>query len=134
MSKEEYNKSALITTEDERLAYKKKSKTSSKSNSGKRSDHKHNYEQIIIEHGNRRPEYYWAKRCKICGRVDDGDRFKDISKKGLIKKKKIIKLQSGTSYSFEIFYSFIELKQLFPNTSIIRNIDYKKGEYEEVKG
>ena len=29
--------------------HKKKSKTSSKSNSSKRSDHKHNYENVVIE-------------------------------------------------------------------------------------
>ncbi len=52
----------------EECRHRKKSKTSSKSNSSKRADHKHQYERIILKWicG-----FRWAKRCAICGRVDD---------------------------------------------------------------
>ena len=52
--------------DDEFIRYRKKSKTSSKSNSSKRADHKHKYERIILKwiFG-----YKWGKRCSICGRI-----------------------------------------------------------------
>lgn len=48
--------------------YKKKS-DSSKSNSGKRSKHKHDYEKIIVG-GYGLFGWSWGKRCMICGRCD----------------------------------------------------------------
>lgn len=138
MSEEkEYTKRTLVTTEEETSAHKKKSKTSSKSASTKRSDHKHDYEPIIIEYdkGRLTNKYYWAKRCKICGRVDDNPGwFKPDGKKGLIKKKETVKLQSGDTFTFDIFYSFRELQKLFPGTAIMKCTNYGRGEYEEVKG
>ena len=134
MSEEkEYTKRTLVTTEEETSDHKKKSKTSSKSNSDRRSNHKHDYEPVIIEEEHSRKEYHWAKRCKICGRVDDRGWFKDDSKKDLIKRKETIKFQSGDTFTFDIFYSFRELQKLFPGASIIKCTNYGRGEYEEVK-
>jgi hypothetical protein len=43
-----------------------------------RSDHRHEYEQVcvdahgyVIERGVKRPRYYVAERCAVCGRVGD---------------------------------------------------------------
>ena len=135
MSEEkDYTKRTLVTTEEETSAHKKKSKTSSKSSSRKRSDHKHDYEPVIIESGLSQEKYYWVKRCKVCGRVEDNyGWFMPNAKKGLVKKKETVKLKSGGTYTFEIFYSFRELQKLFPGTAILRRVYNGGVEYEEVK-
>ena len=51
---------------DEIAKHRKKSKSSDKSQSSKRSDHKHQYEKVICLHSNWAT---WNNRCKICGRM-----------------------------------------------------------------
>jgi hypothetical protein len=50
--------------------YRKKSQTSSKSDSKKRTDHKHKYESVIIV-DRVFTAIYWGKRCSICGRIQE---------------------------------------------------------------
>lgn len=127
----EYSKRSLVGAEEEMAAHKKKSKTSSKSASKKRSNHRHDYERVIIESGFSGAEYYWAKRCRICGRVDDSGLFKEAAMEGLVKRYEKAKLKEST-YLFRIFYSSDELKNLFPDTAVLK-YNYDKREYEEVK-
>ena len=120
MSKEkEYDKRTLVSPEEEIPTHKKKSTTASKSSAKKRSNHKHDYERVIIQSPINEKEYFWGKRCKICGRVDDRDMFKSDSTKGLVKKKVKVELNSSTHY-FNIFYSIKELKKLFPEVPILK--------------
>lgn len=53
---------------DDEPRHRRKSRTASKSNSGKRADHKHQYEKIILKwiFG-----FRWSRRCSVCGRIDD---------------------------------------------------------------
>lgn len=60
-------------TEDTGL-YRKKSQTASKSDSKKRTDHKHKYEPVIIA-DRVFAAIYWGKRCSICGRMQERTRF-----------------------------------------------------------
>lgn len=62
--------------------YRKKSK-SSQSNSKKRSDHKHQYEKVIIF--NPFFGFCWGKRCSICGRTEYSYHFcNPLSREGLM--------------------------------------------------
>lgn len=48
--------------------HRKKSKTASSSASAKRSDHKHQYEKVIMGSW---LGFQWATRCTVCGRFND---------------------------------------------------------------
>ena len=99
--------------------HKKKSENKSKSN--KRSNHKHDYERVILQQWG--DNYSWGKRCKICGRViDEWKRTED-----LIKSKYYI---SEFKSTIEIFYSPSELKKKFPNLPILKQEGWKT--YKEV--
>lgn len=128
-NEKEYNRRDLISIENESPTHKKKSETSSKSASIKRSNHKHDYEKVIIESGLSAPKYYWGKRCRICGRVDDSGMFKEGATEGLVKKVEKVQVQEDR-YSFKIFYPLRELKTLFPDTTIL---EYNSRKYEEMK-
>lgn len=54
--------------EEEMGPYRSKSSTASKSNSKKRSDHKHSYKRIILHYGS--DCFAWGRQCEICGRID----------------------------------------------------------------
>lgn len=47
----------------------KKSKTAKTSRSGKRSDHKHQYQKVILHYGG--SAFSWGWQCELCGRIDD---------------------------------------------------------------
>lgn len=99
--------------------YHKKGKRS-KSNSNKRSNHKHEYEKIIYEDWF---GYSWGKRCKICGRIDtyyshfSSENYKDF--RGTI-------IHGGRSRSM----SPAEIRQVIPNVPIYNRTE--TGEYELV--
>ena len=64
----------MLSGTDETGVYRKKSRTASKSDSKKRADHKHKYEPVIIA-DRPFPALYWGKRCSICGRMQERNRF-----------------------------------------------------------
>ena len=134
MAKEkEYSNRALVAPEEESPLHKKKSKTSSRSLVEKRSKHKHDYESVIIDSGFvENIKFFWGKRCRICGRVDDSGMFKQNATKGLVKRTEKVTLKSGETSTFKIFYSAKDLKKLFPDAPIIRCVNYGKREYEEI--
>jgi hypothetical protein len=120
MAKEkDYNKRTLVSPEDEIPTHKKKSVATSKSSVEKRSSHKHDYERVIIQSSFQEDTYYWGKRCKICGRVDDRDKFKASASKGLVKKTVKVEMSDSSTYYFKVFYSTAELKNLFPGVPIL---------------
>lgn len=129
-NEKDYDKRTLIGAEEETSKHKKKSKTSSKSVSSKRSNHRHDYERVIIKSGFSDAEYHWAKRCRICGRVDDSEWSKETAMDGLVKRYEKGQIKENT-YSFRVFYSPDELKKLFPNTAVLK-YNCEKREYEEV--
>lgn len=53
---------------DEIPKHRKKSKTAKTSRSKKRSDHKHQYQKVILHCGS--DSFMWGRQCEICGRVD----------------------------------------------------------------
>ena len=116
----EYNKRTLVSSEEEIPSHKKKSVTASKSSVEKRSRHKHDYERVIILRSFKDDAYYWGKRCKMCGRVDDRDELKASASKGLVKKTVKIEMSDSSTYYYKVFYSTAELKKLFPGVPILR--------------
>ena len=121
MAKEkDYDKRTLVSPEEEIPTYKKKSVSASKSSAEKRARHKHDYERVIIQRSFQGDAYYWGKRCKMCGRVDDSGEFKATASKGLVKKTVKVELSDSSTYFFKVFYEVQELKKLFPGASILR--------------
>ena len=90
---------------------KKKQQTSKSSH---RSDHKHEYEKIILESF---VGWCWGKRCVVCGRVD--------GKMHLFYNKDFIKPECvGLRYlSKDMFYSVKELKEKYNGVPIYKMAD-----------
>ena len=63
-----YQKECQQQAGEETLAYRKRSKTTTTSNSQRRSDHKHRYKKIILHYGS--GTFVWGRQCEICGRID----------------------------------------------------------------
>lgn len=108
---------------EEQAPHKKKSRTASTSKSRKRSDHKHDYERIIIKSF---IGYQWGRKCKVCGRIDDEFRhfsmsgYQDFMRPDASKHPGI-----GTAE----FYSESEVREKFPGIPIYELVDM---EYKEV--
>ena len=121
MAKEkEYNKRLPVSPEEETPAHKKKSNAASTSSVGKRSSHKHDYEKVILQRSFQDDGYFWGKRCKICGRVDDRDEFKTAASEGLVKKTVKVELHDSSTHYFKVFHTTDELNKLFPGVPILR--------------
>ena len=74
MKKTPLEKDQIKTRTEETGLYRKKSRTSTRSDSKKRTDHKHKYEPVIIA-DRAFAAIYWGKRCSICGRIQERTRF-----------------------------------------------------------
>ena len=74
MKKTPLKRDQIKTRTEETGLYRKKSRTSSKSDCKKRTDHKHKYEPVIIA-DSVFAAVYWGKRCSICGRMQERTRF-----------------------------------------------------------
>ena len=74
MKKTPLEKAQIKTQTEESGLYRKKSRTASKSDSKKRTDHKHKYEPVIIA-DRVFTAIYWGKRCSICRRMQERTRF-----------------------------------------------------------
>lgn len=96
---------------DKDTPHKKKKDQKSKSN--KRSNHKHQYEKVIVKGF---ISWQWAEQCTICGRIKYNCRILD---KEFIKPE----FRQSAYISQRICYSQEELTQLYPNIKII-NADF----------
>ena len=74
MKKTPLEKAQIKTRTKESGLYRKKSRSSTRSDSKKRTDHKHKYEPVIIA-DRVFAAIYWGKRCSICGRIQERTRF-----------------------------------------------------------
>lgn len=93
--------------DEEFLRYKKKK--SQKSKSSKRSDHKHQYEDIIVKS---LVGWQWAERCIICNRV----KYKiAISDREFVRPE----CRQLPYVSQQTYYTYEELLKLYPNVDII---------------
>jgi len=101
-------------SEDKDVASYKKKKTSSKSKSSKRADHKHDYEKVILESW---LGYEWGGMCKICGRIG-GNCFNFSSKD----RKDFMKPRSSESVGYTIrdFLTVDEIKEKYPGIKIFK--------------
>lgn len=90
-------------------AMRHKKKKDQKSKSSKRSDHKHQYEKIIIRGF---IGWQWAERCTICGR---------IKTKFCVSDREFIKpeYRQLPYVSWQTYYSQEELEELYPDVEII---------------
>lgn len=113
-------------TNDEAVRYRKKSQTSSRSNSSKRSDHKHQYEKIIVRwiFG-----FQWSNRCKICGRIDGNGKalygYRDFLKP---------EFKEAHAFSNARFMSVPEIRKKYPGIQIyeIEPDSIQRGDWKYV--
>ena len=119
-----------LVMDDEIPAHRKRSGSASRSVSSKRSAHKHDYEKVIIK-GVGSTEYYWGRRCRICGRVDDSGMFKPGATDGLVKASKEVQFKGGYTSVIREFYTVRELRKKYPGVLILKH-DYKKRRYVEI--
>lgn len=94
---------------EEEVRHKKKKPQNSKSQ--KRSDHKHEYEDVIV---GGLLGWNWGKVCKICGRLDTNKSFGTSSYKEFLRDE--YKEHHGISVKY--FYTAEELKEKYPGTKI----------------
>lgn len=132
MGKKETDERIKRLINDDVPAHRKRSNSASKSVSGKRSSHKHDYEKVIICSGFTSAEFYWGRRCRICGRVDDSGMFRAGASDDFIKVQKEVRLQGGYTCVISEFYSAREIKKKFPEAVILK-YDFKKRQYEELE-
>lgn len=92
---------------EDNTPYKKKK--DQKSKSIKRSDHKHQYEKIIMRSI---VGWQWIERCTQCGRLKYNKRFID---KEFIKPE----YQSKPYISDKSYWTYAEMVKLFPDIEII---------------
>lgn len=83
-------------------------KHSQKSKSAKRSNHKHDYEKVIIK---TLIGWRWGGRCRICGRINSGNGF---SSKEFVRPESRYK----SAISRSDFYSAAELQRIYPDVGI----------------
>lgn len=113
-----------LRVEDE-MKYKKRSKTSSVSNSSKKTNHKHKYKKIIIKNW---IGYQWAQKCLICGRIDFRQQGFLRDKDDFVRPESLKK----PGISREDFFEIKELKRKFPGIEIYER-NNNNLEYREVK-
>ena len=131
MSKKDTDEKNDLLMNDGVPAHRKRSNSASRSVSGKRARHKHDYEKVIIKVGAGSFEYYWGRRCRTCGRVDDSGMFKPGASDDFVRASKEVRFNSGERYVIREFYSVRELKKKFPGVLILK-YDFKQRKYEEV--
>ena len=90
-----------------------------KSISAKRADHRHDYEHVIIQEGlpdspDPLKSFFWGKRCKICGRVDDSDWFKAGARDGLIMKTLRVR-----GCDIPIYFTAEQLREKYPHAPLL---------------
>lgn len=100
----------MIHTENDIPKYKKKT-TSTKSDSNKRSDHKHRYKTVIIRSTG--VGYYFSRMCPKCGRVAKGNHSRAVE---LLKPEEVHK--PGVSFDFRDYLSIEEIRKKFPGIDI----------------
>ena len=131
MRKRDTDEKPEFLINDEVPAHRKRSNSASRSVSGKRSRHKHDYEKVIIKVGLGSFEYYWGRRCRICGRVDDSGMFKPGASDDFVRASKEVRFTSGETCVIREFYTDREIKKKFPEVALLK-YDFKKRKYEEI--
>lgn len=116
---QEYTKEEKLLHNDSRInGYKETPYKKKKKKKSSQSDHKHNYEKVIVR------DWFWSiwhKRCKICGRMQMllGEGNKDFTVR--------------VSPAGLRFMTLQEIHEKFPDVDIyVRNFDTQ--EYELYKG
>ena len=99
--------------EDNEIApYKKKSKSSRKSKSSKRADHKHDYEKVVLESW---LGFNWGSRCRICGRIDTAPfNYSMSNRRDFLKPETLDK----PGHSARDYLSAEEIKKKFPGVRV----------------
>ena len=105
--------------------HRKKSKSAARSVSGRRADHKHDYEGIIIRDVDGE-SFFRGGRCRICGRVKDDNWSREDAYKDFVRKTVNVK-----GYSFRVFYKLDEIRGMYPGTMIMARNETTR-EYEEI--
>ena len=128
MKKTPLEKAQIKTRTEEIGLYRKTSRTSSKSDSKKRTDHKHKYEPVIIA-DSVFTAIYWGKRCSICGRMQDRIR--------LTPDRDFVKPQAHSKNSQRIsaaeLLSIPEIRAKYPGIEIVGVGEYRPAEEENRK-
>ena len=115
------NKQICDPTPEESPRHRKKSQTASRSNSEKRSDHKHDYEKIVFDGF---LGYRWGKRCRICGRISDCySHFSAMNRQDFLKDGD---RQAGITYRAVLTPE--EIRAKYPGIKIYKK-DISTGEY-----
>lgn len=109
--------------------HRKKSQSASRSVSARRADHRHDYEKVIIQENSADPlkSCWWARRCRICGRVEDRGRFKAGARAGLVKKTVRV-----CDSRIDVYFTAAELREKYPGVPILVETS-ARGEYEKIK-
>lgn len=110
--------------ESDEMKYRKKKSRSSRSS--RRSDHKHDYQKVIIQGicG-----WTWGKRCSICGRMDNT--YRPFSNKEFLKPE----YKDHPSVSTKCYMTVQELRDKYVGIPIYRMTDqiiHGGFEYEEI--
>ena len=108
--------------------HRKKSPSANRSVSARRADHRHDYEKVIIQEDSADPlkSCWWARRCRICGRVEDRGRFKTGAKAGLVEKTVRV---AGSR--IDVYFTAAELREKYPGVPILVKTS-ARGEYEDL--
>lgn len=110
--------------EPDEMKYRKKK--SQKSRSSRRSDHKHDYQKVIIQSF---CGWTWGKRCSICGRIDNT--YRPSSNKEFLKSE----YKEYPSVSTNYFMTVQELQKKYVGIPIYKMTDrmiHGGFEYEEI--
>lgn len=109
----------------ENVRHRKKSKTSRTSKSVHHSNHKHEYEKIIIREF---IGYAWSARCKLCGKFQSHHRHFSASLYTDFRRPEFL----GQSWiSDESFFKLDEIRAKFPNVPIYE-FSYEDMQYHLV--
>ena len=128
MKKTPLEKAKIKAQTGETGLYRKKSKTSSKSDSKKRTDHKHKYEPVIIA-DSVFTAIYWGKRCSICGRMQERSRLTpDLD---FVKPQE--RSKNSQRISAEELLSIPEIRAKYPGIEIVGVGEYRPAEEEKDK-
>lgn len=110
---------------DETMRHRKRSKTSKTSKSVHRSNHKHEYEKVIIRGF---IGYAWGGRCRLCGKFQSHYRHFSASRYMDFRRPESIG-QYGISN--ESFFSLEEIRTRFPDVPIYE-FSYEDMQYHLV--
>ena len=128
MKKTPLEKAQIKVRMEETGLYRKKSQTSSKSDSKKQTDHKHKYEPVIIV-DRVFTAIYWGKQCSICGRMQE--RFHLTPDLDFVKPE--ARNKNRQRISAKELLSIPEIRARYPGIEIAGAGEERPAEREKVK-